>query len=90
MFIFAVVVLILDDRNIHLKLGISGWFGFTIITVLIIALFCQAGLTVDQEDYRKHFNWLVFAIALIAAAALFTIIARKTVKARQASVFGKM
>ena len=89
MFIFAVAILILDARDIYLKPRILGWVGFAGVAVVIAALFCRAGLFVEQEDYHKHFNWLVFAIALLTAAALFAACLCKAVRAKRTLRFSE-
>jgi hypothetical protein len=85
MFTFAVVILLLDAHDIGLKPRIFDWIGFAGTAVLIIAMFCQAGIHIEREDYYCHFNWPVFTIALLAAVAIFTTITCKALKAGQIS-----
>lgn len=71
LFLFALVILELDSRNIHIRVGLLSWIVFCGLALMLVILFCHAGRFADRADYFMHFSWLGFAIAEIAAISLF-------------------
>ena len=69
---FALVILILDSKNIHIKPRFWDWAGFAGASVLAVAMFCHSGRFIHMEDYYTRFNWLGFSIAELIAIGLFT------------------
>jgi hypothetical protein len=71
MFGFSLVILLLDIHNIRIEPGILDWVGFATAALLMVALFCHAGLFAVQADYYMHFNWPGFVIAELIAVCFF-------------------
>jgi len=57
-----------------------GIMGFVIISGVMIANFCRAGLHVIEVDYQSYFNWPVFLAAELLAIGLFTLCCFKNLK----------
>ena len=71
MLLFALTILLLDMRNIHIKPRLFDWIGFAAAVLLTVSLFCHAGRFVAKADYYTHFNWLAFAAAELIAICFF-------------------
>ncbi len=71
MFGFSLVILLLDIRSIRIKPGTLDWVGLATAALLMVALFCHAGLFAAQADYYRHFNWSGFVIAELIAVCFF-------------------
>jgi hypothetical protein len=87
MLLFALVILVLDARNIAVKPGPLDWMGFVAAALLTVGLFCSAGQFIDQADYNIHFSWPGFAAAEVAAVWFF---AACTVRAMLRKKAGKV
>jgi len=67
----AVAILYRQGRAKPLRAGKADIAGFVIISVLIIAMFCRAGLHITQENYQAFFSWPIFLLCLLSGVLVF-------------------
>jgi hypothetical protein len=89
MFLFALVILLLDARGIHLRPALLDWVGFLVAALLMVVLFCYAGRFAAQADYYSHYSWPAFAAAELIAIFFFArcllkaLISNRTAQSKQ-------
>jgi len=71
MLLFAIVILYRDAKSRPISATKLNWVGFIGAAVILVVVFCIAGLNRALPDYRSHFSWPLFAVAELGAIALF-------------------
>jgi hypothetical protein len=80
MFVFAVVILLFEQRGRFIRPSLTAWFGFISGTLAVIVSFCIGGIGAEKANYQSYFSWPLFAAGLAVAVATFTKIAISTRK----------
>ncbi len=71
MFIFALLILNISDRDKEFRVSFLSWIGFSLSAMVIVLSFCLAGLHIKAPDYRQHFSWPIFLLGMILAIRFF-------------------
>jgi len=69
--IFAGLIIYRDRAAKPIMTTLWDWFGFCAAGFIVVASFCIPGPHISQADYASYFSWVLFAIGLLAAVALF-------------------
>lgn len=68
---FAVIILYRSCLARPIRPTLTGWVGFVLAALAVVASFCIAGQHAGKPDFPAHFHWPLFATGYISALAIF-------------------
>jgi hypothetical protein len=69
LFALAVAILYRSAQNRPLVVTPGDWLGWMAAAIVVVVSFCLAGLHIDQTDYARHFDPVIFAIGYAMGVA---------------------